>query len=347
MSKAFDTVNHSILLDKLKFYGLSDVAVDFFKSYLENRFQMVTLNGLFSEYKSVNVGVPQGSILGPVLFIIYVNDLPSSLDNNFLSSYMFADDLAILISCKHANLVHEIVEKSNSIVRDWSAANYLCLNNEKTQSLDFSLKYKSDVGKVKFLGVVLQENLIWEEHLDILCNKVSKGIFLLLRLKSIVNIDILAVVYYAYIHSHLAYGIIVWGNDCRLKRVMLLQKRAIRTMCNVNYRVHCKPLFRQLGILTVSSLYILEVLCYTKKNLNVIPSNRTVHSHFTRNFLNLRPNQCNYHITKNSFLEVGKKLYNLLPNNLKILDEKDFRKYLKQYLVNLAAYSIDEFIESL
>lgn len=140
MSNVFDTVNHKILLEKLRYYGISDLSLNFLKSYLSDRYQMVDYNGSHSQYLPVTAGVPQGSILGPVLFIIYVSDLPVSINNNLISSYMYADDLAIILNRKNASLSNVYLASVDSTIDDWSSANFLCLNQDKTQVINFSAK---------------------------------------------------------------------------------------------------------------------------------------------------------------------------------------------------------------
>uniref|UniRef100_A0A1B6JF12 Reverse transcriptase domain-containing protein n=1 Tax=Homalodisca liturata TaxID=320908 RepID=A0A1B6JF12_9HEMI len=344
MSKAFDTIDHVILLNKLKFYGFDEKSVKLVHSYLSDRFQSVFYNGCFSQYLEVITGVPQGSILGPTMFIVYINDLPSALNNVCVSSFMYADDLAIQISCSNINLVNQIMSHFNSVAEDWTAANGLCLNKDKTQCIKFSLSNSIDVNDVKFLGVLLQSNIKWEAHIVNVCNKISKGTFMIRRLKQYVTLDVLLSVYYAYIQSHLSYGIIVWGCDSNIKKLLILQKRVLRIMCNASCRTHCKPLFKDLGILTVTSLYILQLLLYVRINLNVLPTNSSIHDHDTRQRNLLRIRQCNYQATIKSTYEMGIKIYNMLPREIKCLDDNKFKIKLKSLLIELSIYDVKEFI---
>lgn len=346
MSKAFDTISHCVLLEKLKYYGFESKAIDFINSYLSHRFQSVCCNGNFSNFLPVNTGVPQGSILGPTIFIIYVNDLTAAIDKKCSHSYMYADDLAVQISCKDVTILNSLISDCNSIIDDWSAANFLCLNKTKTQSLEFSYKSGISVDDVKFLGVFLQSNVKWNVHIDFICKKVSRSTFLLRKLKCIVSLDVLISVYFAHIQSHLLYCVFVWGSDRYVKKLLILQKRAIRIIAGAYYREHCKPLFRKLGILTVTSLFILECLMFVKLNLDVIPTNSVVHSYHTRFNYHLRITQCNYMSTINSSYELAIRLYNMLPASIKKLDITSFKKQLKCMLLHLSVYTIDEFIDS-
>lgn len=346
MSKAFDTISHHVLLDKLLFYGFDQSALDLIKSYLTNRQQSVYFDNCFSPYLLVQSGVPQGSILGPTLFVLYVNDLPSSIVNCNVSAYMYADDLAVQINCNNAKLTQQYFLEANTIVEDWTAANSLCLNVNKTQNIEFSYKC-TNYDTVKFLGLNLQSNVKWNYHVKLVCSKVARGIFMLRKLKTFVNIHVLKAVYFAHIHSHISYGIIVWGHTSSVTKLFILQKRAVRIMCNVGRMTHCKPLFQQLKILTVVALYILECLMYIKTNLDDFPTHNSVHGHYTRQHTFLRAKQCNFMSTINSFCEVGKKMYNLLPSSIKCLSVKDFKVAIVTMLYSLSVYDVNEFMDHL
>jgi len=280
MSKAFDTISHNVLLEKLFYYGFDQSSLDLIKSYLTDRLQSVYYDNCFSSYLSVQSGVPQGSILGPTLFVLYVNDLSSSIVNCNVSAYMYADDLAVQINCNNADLAHESYVRANTIIVDWTAANFLCLNENKTQNIEFGFKC-TDYNNVKFLGLSIQSNVKWNIHIESVCSKVARGVFMLRKLRPFVDMDVLKAVYYAHIQSHIGYGIIVWGHSTNLHKLLILQKRAVRVMFNVSSRTHCKPLFRELNILTLVTLYILDCLLYVEINLENIPTNDSVHHHYT------------------------------------------------------------------
>jgi hypothetical protein len=347
MSKAFDTISHAILVDKLSFYGFDNSAVSFIKSYLSQRYQAVYLKNCLSQYLSVKTGVPQGSILGPVLFIVYINDLAASLITESVKPFVFADDLAIQVSLesKSISMAVDVLDEVDRVVQDWTAANSLCLNQDKTKDLVFNLSDHEHVTSVKFLGVHVQTNVKWNVHVEMLCKRVARGNFMLYRLSLIVSTEVLVAVYYAHIHSHLSYAVLAWGNDSSVRKLLILQKRAIRVICNVGFKTHCKPLFRRLKILTVPSIFILECLLYIKENLNLLPTNSVVHGHHTRNCDKLRVGQYNFCITQANFLEIGKKFYNSLPTSFKLLSSKKFKVEVKSLLLQISCYNVNDFVD--
>ena len=174
-AKAFDTVDHNILINKLEYYGIKGTALKWFESYLTNRTQKVCINGTFSESCNVKFGVPQGSVLGPLLFLLYINDMPNS--SNILKIHLFADDTSIFFSHKNLKELESIVNNELSKVSDWLIANKLTLNVDKSNFLLISPSRKNTTNKInlsinneaiaqkdciKYLGVLLDKNLSWK-----------------------------------------------------------------------------------------------------------------------------------------------------------------------------------------
>lgn len=171
MSKAFDTVHPNILVQKLAFYGCDNKACKFFLSYLKKRNQTVFYNGVLSEFSTVQCGVPQGSVLGPLLFIIYINDLPYNLRNNHVESYLFADDLALTFTTNSERDSMILKETNTEFVKCWCQANGLKLNENKTQDIHFSFKPGQSHSVATFLGVKLESGLRWDTHVDYIAEK--------------------------------------------------------------------------------------------------------------------------------------------------------------------------------
>ena len=275
LSKAFDVISHDILLDKLNLYGIRGVANQWFKSYLSNRSQYVELDGHKSSYSKIKCGVPQGSILGPLLYLIYVNDIGFSCTGSILS---FADDTTIVVS--DSDIGH-LYNKANTLINclfEWFCSNRLSLNANKTKyivirppSLRGDLSNENIfIGKtklcrigndcyetsVKFLGILIDENLTWKHHLSHLNKKISRALFSIKQVKNVLPKQCLRTLYYALIHSHLSYGILVWGNSTQsaMRQTTLLQKRAIRLINNARYNSHTDPLFRTSHLMKLTDI---------------------------------------------------------------------------------------------
>lgn len=276
LSKAFDTINHDILLYKLNHYGIRGISNRWFASYLSNRKQYIEINNCKSPLINMTHGVPQGSILGPVLFLIYINDIVNSSSLNLLS---FADDTTVYYS--GYDIEHLVIKVNQELKQlyNWLCANKLCLNVKKTHFCVFSPvnsnyevnnsikinnevinqvgKYKNDES-VKFLGLYIDKHLTWKEHINIISSKISRAIFAINRVKYFLPYKSLKSLYYVLIHSHITYGIQAWGNG-NTKKIEILQKRALRIINKKGYRSHTDPLFKSDKILKVSDVYKLQV----------------------------------------------------------------------------------------
>ena len=278
LSKAFDTLDHKILLQKLRYYGLQNTPLRWFDSYLTGRLQYVEVNGACSDSLPITTGVPQGSILGPLLFIIYMNDIPnSSSEVNFI---LYADDTSIFTSIDLSNIQNS-VDINNELhkVSTWLRCNKLSLNISKTKFMFFHHHKKNIRGKVpeikinntdiarvqnfNFLGININENLSWKSHCDFLAGKLSKVAGILNKLKNWVPYIILKTIYYSLFQSYINYGILLWGYECN--RIFKLQKRAIRSITRAKYNAHTEPLFKLCAILKLNDLLKLNALKFYYK----------------------------------------------------------------------------------
>ena len=349
LSKAFDTVAHQILLEKLKAYGFTENAIALLKSYLSNRYQRVDFNATSSKFKLVSHGVPQGSNLGPTLFIIYINDLPFNIIGTSIEKYLYADDLALCSNSTNAQELQNNLDTATDEVEAWCSANLLCLNRDKTQNINISFSrispLQNNTDTVNFLGITIDSRLNWKAHIDKIASKVNKGIFAIRRLRDCVNIDVLKQVYFAMIHSHLSYGSILWANSPDSIRLFILQKRAIRLICGLPFRSHCKMSFKQLKIMTLPALFVFQCLMYVKENASSFTIQSEVHNYNTKSSNNIVTFQCNYAKTQKSFYYIAVKMYNVLPFAIRQLPHKLFKNIIKKRLIEAVLYSTEEYFD--
>ena len=315
LSKAFDTIDHDILLKKLQYYGLSNTELKWFHSYLTGRQQYVEIGDTKSDLLNVTTGVPQGSILGPLLFIIYINDLPKC--SKVFRFILYADDTSLFstlsISDPGSN-ASNILNRELNNVYEWLSINKLSLNVSKTKYILFHAKNKrltdiipqlfingipiERVTSFDFLGLVIHENLIWKNHADKVANKISKYMGILCRLKRYLPVNILKIIYCSMIQSHLNYCILAWGYENQ--RIAKLQKKIIRIISNSKYNAHTEPIFKSLELLNINDIFRVSCLDFYYKHCNnTLPhylqsiSFRThadTHSYSTRNRYRFVPN---------------------------------------------------------
>ena len=230
LQKAFDCVNHNILLAKMEFYGISGIVNKLMRSYLENRHQRVTMkdikrNKVSSKWEHVKHGVPQGSVLGPLLFLIYINDF--SLTISKIANPIFADNTSIIIS----NISPEEFKSNISLVLvetiNWFQSNLLTLNCDKTHFLQFLTKKRNEIkmriissntiitniNSTKFLGLIIDSTLWWQDHITRLTSELNKACYAIRTIKPFMSLDVMKIIYYSYVHSVISYGIIFWGNS--------------------------------------------------------------------------------------------------------------------------------------
>ena len=280
LRKAFDTVNHEILLNKLDHYGIRGTALQWFHSYLSNRKQFVFHNGESSKLQFINCGVPQGSVLGPLLFLLYINDLPNI--SNILQFYLFADDTNIYYEADTLDNLELTINRELKKLHTWLIVNRLSLNIDKTNfvvfhpfnkpltqkiTLKIQKKAISEKDHVKYLGILIDSTLSWRNHIDNLATKVSKSIGLLYKIRNFVDIKIIKTLYYSLVYPHLIYGIEVWGSadETHLNRLLILQKKIVRLICFSDIRqpdysfLPSDPLFFKLEIHKIQDIFKLNI----------------------------------------------------------------------------------------
>lgn len=344
LSKAFDMVDHRVLLGKLSRYGVRGNCYKILKEYLKNRWQIVDFNGQRSNWTKTGQGVPQGSILGPVLFVIYMNDLPLNLDAGIVN--IFADDTSFVNTDPDLQNLQTKTLLSQKMAEEWFQANNLKMNKEKTDSIIIYTKKTDSIEKrnVKFLGVTISETLGWSAHIDELSKKLSNAIYCLKTLKKIVTSEVLRSTYFAMFHGTATYALAVWGASPEIHRIFLKQKKAVRILHGVKQDTSCRELFRTSEILTIHSAYILACILLISKNLHNQKKHESFHSFDTRNKSDL---SLPYHRVAKSQCRanyLGLKLYNKLPREIKE-DHGNMKKNVRRILLKGAYYGIGEFLE--
>ena len=270
------------------------------KSYLTNRYQRVLIGDRSSSYSSflewgkINHGVPQGSILGPLLFLFYVNDLPKIVQYNSKPN-LFADNTSLIFS--NSNCLDFKTNINNVFffqLNKWFYNN-LFLNYEKTQYVHFTLKgtvlHEVSIGynnliynstNTKILGVIIENTLSWKAHIDHLLPNLCLACYGVRTFKPFMCQENLKSIYYSYFHSLMTYGIIFLGNSTHSSHVVRLQKRVIRIITDSRPRDSCRQLFKQLGILPLTSQYIFSLLLFVANNRALFQMNSEIHNINTR-----------------------------------------------------------------
>lgn len=362
MTKAFDFVCHDTLLIKLERYGVRGVVLNWIKTYLKNRFQCTSISKFVknrnvtcnSQYRANVCGVPQGSILGPLLFITYINDLPNITS---FKSILFADDTTFLIQEKNHielnNQINIILDKAIG----WLKLNNLNINLDKTEVIKFetynSEKLKLDIrydGKIvkesdygKFLGITIDKFCNWKEHIGQLCDKLDRFVYILYRIRTTVSKEAALLAYHGYVASILRYGIILWGYSVDAMKVFKVQKKCIRALFGLDFRETCYQLFKKYNILSLPSLYIYEICTFVRKN-----------PHFFECISQKSPKRRKHHLkvphqrivlySKNCFV-MAINVFNKLPENIKELPLNKFKTELMSFLSDKCYYNVNEFLE--
>ena len=262
------TLSHDILLEKLDHYGIRGIANDWFSTYLSDGSQIVSVNGFNSDYKTIKYGVPQGLVLGPLLFLIFINDLNPAIKDS--ETFLFANDTSLLNIKDSVKQVNKVVNKDLEFLGQWLNANRISLNGVKTEIVIFRRKKKHlgcDVnlklcGKklkpsnyVRYLGIYLDEYLNWSPHINHLSQRLVKANTMLCKLRDFVNVATIKLIYYAIFQSHLSYVCTTWRQNLNSKhRINLLQKKAMRIISFASFDAHTLPIIAKLNIIKFSDL---------------------------------------------------------------------------------------------
>lgn len=283
--KAFDLVDHKILLQKLECYRINGTNLSWFKSYLQDRFQKVSIGGVLSSPAKVESGVPQGSILGPLLFLIFLNDLPLSLTSCEIDLY--ADDSTLHTSHSNLEIVNTQLNADFREICNWCDANNMIINSKKTmvlatgtrnkrQNCDQIIKISHNnetlklTNSVKLLGIQLDSNLNWDNHINSICNKISALLSIMYHNRHFMNRTTKLLFYNSYILPHFDFCSSVWGNTTKhnLDRLLKLQKYAARSILNAHPRTPTINLFDQLKWIPITKRIQFRKCTMMYKSLN-------------------------------------------------------------------------------
>ena len=362
LQKAFDTVNHNILLQQLSHYGIRGNSLHWFESCLTGRQQYVSVNKCSSKHGQMSCGVPQGSVLGPLLFLIVINDLPNV--SKVLSFFLFADDTNIYYESDNITRLEYKINKELLKVKSWLEVNKLALNIEKTNfvlfhsprkklPINIQIKFgKKPVTRsqyVKFLGVLMDEHLSWKFHISELTKKLSRASGIFLKMRHLLSIDIMTNLYYSLFSSFLTYGSSTWGlsYDTYLEPLFLVQKKVLRFISFQPSFSSSTPTFLSLKSLKLKDMVHHDILKFVYKSLNgLLPSpfhnyfllNNTVHNHETRQAVKgdiFPPITNSFLYGLRSIKYFGAKLWNDLPTFIKnSVSFNVFKSKLMEFLIN-------------
>ena len=339
LAKAFDTVNHNILLRKLTHYGIRGNILQWIRNFLSNRQQRVKFYGTKSSLKNITCGVPQGSILGPLLFLIYINDLSTLSDTTF--TIMFADDTSIFIQGNNIDEMENVLNSEIKKLSLWLNINKLSLNIQKTHTVTFSNTISirercnnicidgiqiNTVHEIKFLGLLINNTLNWSTHIKYISNKISKNIGIIKKVTNKLDNKSLLNLYYMFIYPYITYCNVVWGRapNIYLAKIHLLQKRVLRVISHVGFIDHTQPLFTSYQIMNIYDVnkYLCCILMY-KHNRGMLPDiyhdvfvlQISTHKYNTRQEVTYKIPFCKTNCRQLSLAYVGPKIWNTFITN--------------------------------
>jgi len=286
----------------LKFYGISGKDFQLYQFYLGNRYCRTAIyndsenSNKVSNWARVRHGVPQGSTLGPLLFLLHINDLPRII-NKTSAPIILADDTSILFAHSNPTDFNKNIYIVFINLNKWLRANQLSLNFKKTNYVHFTTKrnmsvnlkigfnnnFITNISYTKFLGVTMNNTLSWNNHIDLIIKKLSNACYIIRHAKTYMSASSLKVIYYAFFHSVMNYGIIFWGSSSHSSIIFRIQKkRAIRIMEGCRNSVLCRNLFKNLQILPLTSQNMLSLLMFVVQNKNIFLTNNENHNLDTR-----------------------------------------------------------------
>ncbi len=362
IKKCFDTIDHNVLLEKMKYYGIDNSELKWFKSYLEDRSQIVKCNGQTSERKFVSIGVPQGSVLGPLLFLMFVNDL--SQHTHIGVTNLYADDTVVYYAGKTVDEVNSVLQQCVTDMSKWYGGNKLTLNAEKSNTMIIRTRFRplqdndklnisingtclKQVNSTRYLGTIIDEHLTWNEQVGALCRSLSYKVSQLARLKKSTPNDIIIRIYNSVIQPCFDYAVTIWGNSTKsnISKIQRIQNRAARIITgNFDYVNHRGiDIVHNLGWMDIEQriMYFRSLLVYKcihglapdyLRNEVVLLSE--ISTNVTRQHpLTVALPLPEKDMSKRKFSYIGGKTWNSLPNEIKNCRSLGmFKLKLKHYI---------------
>lgn len=300
-------------------------------------------------------------MLGCLLFLIYINDLPKIIN---AVSILFADDISVVLPCKNELTLNKDVNEILNNITNWLKAHNLKLNFQKTKVMQFHPYQKRPlniacsynnvdlecINTSKLLGLNIDSHLNWKSHIEVISGKLSSFTYALNELKKTTDLKSATNAYYAYAHSWLRYGILLWGNSTQADTLFIIKKKCIRILTNTDRMTSCRQHFKKLNILTLTCLYILEVCLFVKKRPELFPLTKDHHTR-DRNLRN--KNRLAMPTSSLTLFHSGPyvmaiKVYNKIPRILKHMTNFNlFRNNLTRYLNQKCYYNLREFFEDI
>lgn len=352
LKKAFDSISHIKLISKLQSIGLTSNVLSWFRSYLSNRCQQVKINNKTSHATSTNFGIPQGTVIGPILFILYINDMFNLPLKGQIISY--ADDTVIVLTDKTWDEINKNANMDLKIIKDWFDKNYLTMNTGKTFFMTYIMNKKMiphnlnirvhkkncenlyncdecDVliskEKLKYLGIVMDQEIKWKDQIEEIVKRIRKLFHIFITLRNVVDLNKMKMIYFALAQSVIQYGIVGWGGtfQVHLSPMEIAQKKLLKILYKKPRDYPTEKLFKELKILTTKQIYeknsILQI--YKSKNtFQVSLRPRTKGSIEIKKF--------NTSTAQHHYIYHGTKLFNALPVDVKLENcYEKFKKYIK------------------
>lgn len=280
-------------------------------------------------------------MLGPLLFLVYVNDLPRNVQCDL--TCLYADDTTLLAK---GNMHEDLTEKSELALMEadeWFKSNGLTLNKNKTQKLILTTKVLAEPKTICFLGLHISNNLSYKAHVDYTTKALSSAIYAVRRTMEVATYEAARTAYFSLFQSRATYGILLWGHSPEAIRVFLKQKEVVRILSSVDHRTSCRTLFKRHGILTLPCLYILTCVLYVHSNRSKYVVHSDIHHHNTRHKSDLIPPSHRIKKSQMSTNYLAVKIYNHLPNSIRMQDERRLKMTVKRLLLDHECYSLDEY----